>query len=323
MKKVAFFNNKGGVGKTTLAMHMGYKLESLGKNILFIDLDPQCNLTAHILPSERIDYLWNDEGKTVYDAVEPIIKGAGDFHYFEPEKLDNKNIWLYAGDLLLSDYEGVLAESWTQILAGQERGFRASSAISRLVKQASEGLNIDYVIFDVGPNFGALNRVILLDVDNFVVPMVPDLFSLRGTQNLGRVLKDWIQTYTDAISRLKDPDFDILSGSPKFSGYVLQQFNINSSRKTAAWRAWAEQVPQNIQNFVVSPLEPNNIVNSSNYYLGDFKNFNSLIPLAQDALKPIFELTSNDGVRGAHHGYVSDCNDIFDELASNFISSIQ
>ena len=216
-----------------------------------------------------------------------------------------------------------MAESWTQILAGQERGFRASSAISRLVKQASEGLNIDYVIFDVGPNFGALNRVILLDVDNFVVPMVPDLFSLRGTQNLGRVLKDWIQTYTDAISRLKDPDFDILSGSPKFSGYILQQFNINSSRKTAAWRAWAEQVPQNIQNFVVSPLEPNNIVNSSNYYLGDFKNFNSLIPLAQDALKPIFELTSNDGVRGAHHGYVSDCNDIFDELASNFISSIQ
>jgi chromosome partitioning protein len=323
MKKVAFFNNKGGVGKTTLAMHMGYKLESLGKKILFVDLDPQCNLTAHILPSERIDFLWGNEGNTVYDAVEPIIKGSGDYHFFEPEKIDNRNIWLYAGDLLLSDYEGVLSEAWTQILAGQERGFRASSAISRLVKQASVILDIDYVIFDVGPNFGALNRVILLDVDNFIVPMVPDLFSLRGTQNLGRVLKDWIQTYTDAVSRLKHPDFDTLGGCPKFSGYILQQFNINRNRETAAWRVWATQVPTNIENYVVRPLLPSNVITLDDYNLGEFKNYHSLIPQAQDALKPIFELTSRDGVVGAHHSYVRECGAIFDELANRFIAAVQ
>lgn len=323
MKKVAFFNNKGGVGKTTLAMHMGYKLESLGKRILFVDLDPQCNLTAHILSSEKIDVLWSDEGNTVYDAVEPIIKGSGDYHYFNPEKLDNRNIWLYAGDLLLSDYEGVLSEAWTQILAGQERGFRASSAISRLVTQASENLNIDYVIFDVGPNFGALNRVILLDVDNFIVPMVPDLFSLRGTQNLGRVLKDWIQTYTDSVSRLKSPDFEILAGSPKFSGYILQQFNINRNRETAAWRVWAQQVPNNIQDFVIQPLGADNVVGLDTYNLGEFKNYHSLIPQAQDALKPIFELTSRDGVVGAHHAYVRECSSIFDDLANRFITAVE
>lgn len=46
MKKIVFFNNKGGVGKTTFTYHIGYALEKIGKKVLFVDADPQCNLTT-------------------------------------------------------------------------------------------------------------------------------------------------------------------------------------------------------------------------------------------------------------------------------------
>ncbi|EGM68694.1 ParA family protein [Shewanella sp. HN-41] len=322
MKKIAFFNNKGGVGKTTFAFHIGYMLEKLGKRVLFVDLDPQCNLTAHILNDEEIDKVWSDSGSSIYDAVEPIISGSGDVKFFSPHKLENRDVWLYAGDLLLSDYEGLLSEAWTQVLAGQERGYRASSAITRLVNLASSDLDIDYVIFDVGPNFGALNRAVLLDCDNIFVPMVPDLFSLRGSQNLGRVLSEWIRVYSDAMRRVGDLQFDVPHGKPKFSGYVLQQFNNYRNRKTKAWDRWGQQVPEYINKYVVIPLGTSGVLKLANYQLGEFKNYHSLIPMAQDAQKPIYELTSQDGVVGGHHEYVKNCNNEFRELALKFIEIV-
>jgi cellulose biosynthesis protein BcsQ len=328
MRKIAFFNNKGGVGKTTLAIHIGYMLEKLGKRVLFVDLDPQCNLTAHIFDEDIIDNAWSDDGNSVYKAVEPIVSGSGDVQLFDPLKVNGRNIWLYPGDLMLSDYEGLLAEAWVQVLAGQERGFRASSALTRLVNNFANNNAIDYVIVDVGPNFGALNRVILLDCDNIIIPMVPDLFSLRGSQNLGRVLAQWIEQYKNASQRARSIDFDIPKGTPKFSGYVLQQFNNYRKRKTKAWEDFADLIPEHIQKYVISPLVTientpgEHVKEMENYHFGDFKNYHSLIPMAQAALKPIFELTSKDGVVGAHHDYVKACRNEFKEMATKFIATI-
>lgn len=73
MKTIAFFNNKGGVGKTTFTFHLGYALERIGKKVLFADLDPQCNLTAHICSDETIDNAWSDHGNSLYQAIAPIV----------------------------------------------------------------------------------------------------------------------------------------------------------------------------------------------------------------------------------------------------------
>ena len=99
MKKVIFFNNKGGVGKTTFSFHLGCALEQSGKNILFVDADPQCNLSSWLCSDEVIQEAWSKEkGKTVfslYDAVHPIISGAGDFNNISPYKIADKNIWIF------------------------------------------------------------------------------------------------------------------------------------------------------------------------------------------------------------------------------------
>ncbi|WP_226941362.1 ParA family protein [Janthinobacterium violaceinigrum] len=44
MKILSVFNNKGGVGKTTLTYHLAHSLSELGNKVLIIDADPQCNL---------------------------------------------------------------------------------------------------------------------------------------------------------------------------------------------------------------------------------------------------------------------------------------
>jgi chromosome partitioning protein len=147
------------------------------------------------------------------------------------------------GDLLLSDFDGELSNAWTQILAGQERGYRVTSAIYRLINEFAVQNSIDYILIDLGPNLGSLNRAILLGCDHFIVPMIPDLFSLRGSQNLGRVFADWIRIYEQSRLRIGALPFNVPNGKPVFSGYVLQQFNVYRTRKTKAYQNWGDQIP--------------------------------------------------------------------------------
>ncbi|MHB1531377.1 ParA family protein [Acidithiobacillus sp.] len=325
MKSVTFFNNKGGVGKSTFSHYMGYMLEQKRQNVLFVDLDPQCNLTSHICTETEIEQIWGSANRSIYHAVEPLISAAGDVNDISPYKVDGRNIYLIPGDLMLSEFESFLAESWVQVLAGQERGYRAHSAIFRIIKKIALSLDINYVIIDVGPNFGSLNRAVMLGCDNFFVPMIPDLFSLRGSQNLGRVLAGWIDHYQSSKSRYSGSDFDIPNGCPKFSGYVTQQFNIYRQTEAQAWKRWGDMIPRYIKDYVVEPLSTVKWCNEklaseiTDLQLGQFKNYHSLIPMAQAALKPIFELTSKDGVIGAHHDYVRMCKSEFSEMADKFM----
>lgn len=324
MKSIVFFNNKGGVGKTTFTYHIGFALERLGKKILFVDADPQCNLSTHLCDDEVISKEWGINGNSIYKAVEPIVSGSGDVEFVEPYRIEGRNIWIFIGDLLLSDFEMELTNAWTQLLAGMERGFRVTSAIYRLIMNFCKQQEIDYVLIDIGPNMGALNRAILLGCDNYIIPVVPDMFSLRGTQNIGRIFATWISNFQLSKERVTINDFDCVIGTPKFSGYISQQFNKYRKRETKAYENWSEQIPLAINEYIIKPLSSpilskyDLIMRQDNYKIAEFKNYNSLIPLAQAAQKPIFELTSIDGVVGGHIYYVDNCKNEFETIATTF-----
>ena len=61
MKLMTIFNNKGGVGKTTLLYHLANVLAEMGKKVLLIDLDPQCNLSLYGIEIEHLHEIWSKE----------------------------------------------------------------------------------------------------------------------------------------------------------------------------------------------------------------------------------------------------------------------
>ena len=81
MKTLAFFNNKGGVGKTSLAYHMSWMFAELGVNVVTIDLDPQSNLTSSFLDETTLEELWEQEpsARTILGAIQPLLDRMGDF----------------------------------------------------------------------------------------------------------------------------------------------------------------------------------------------------------------------------------------------------
>ena len=77
---ITFFNNKGGVGKTSMVYHLSHMFAEEGMKVLTADLDPQCNLTAAFLDEDRLEQIMGGtEGVlTIFGAVRPIQRGIGD-----------------------------------------------------------------------------------------------------------------------------------------------------------------------------------------------------------------------------------------------------
>src|ERR1700683_1962016 len=90
-KRIALFNHKGGVGKTTLTVNVAAALAALGKRVLLVDADPQCNLTSYLVESDVVDDLLDGssgpKGATLWSAVKPVSEGAGDILQIKPIEL--------------------------------------------------------------------------------------------------------------------------------------------------------------------------------------------------------------------------------------------
>ena len=89
---IAFFNNKGGVGKTSLVYHLAWMYFDLGLKVIAADLDPQANLTAAFLDEDRLEEVWEgsnaDSYNTVFRCVKPLLSGIGDIATPNLEKIE-------------------------------------------------------------------------------------------------------------------------------------------------------------------------------------------------------------------------------------------
>ena len=201
MKTVAFFNNKGGVGKTSLVYHLAWMYADLGRNVVAADLDPQANLTSMFIDDNSLERLWMDrEGCTIYQSLEPLLEGTGDI--ISPQlSAPSPGLHLVVGDLQLAAAEDEISRQWPDCLDRKPRAFRVVSALWRVLRHAAEMADAELVLVDVGPNLGALNRAALAAADYVVVPLAPDLYSLQGLRNLGPTLRDWREQWAERRDR--------------------------------------------------------------------------------------------------------------------------
>jgi cellulose biosynthesis protein BcsQ len=320
-KTLSIFNNKGGVGKTTYMYHVAHLLAQDGLCVLMVDCDSQCNLTAYSLGDTEIDQAWADGGNSIYRAIEPVYRTTGDIRSRAPTKLRSKGeLYLVPGDTRLSDFEDRLGDTWNAARGGSEPDLRAQSAIHRYISVAASKVDANLVMVDLGPNLGALNRAVLASSNFFITPVAPDLFSIQGTENLGRKLVSWRKEWDQANAAWDDDELSIPLGRPMYLGYVVQMHNRRSRSPggmTAGWGIYGQQLEDAVQENIVKKLEPLDQViewQDDDYNLGQIPNLHSLIPYSLEARKPVFNCTAEDGLRGAHITSAADSRSHFTQI---------
>jgi len=302
--RISIYNHKGGVGKTTLTMNLAATLADSGKRVLLVDSDPQCNLTSYLLADDVVDELLDksdsDQGKTIWSAVRPLSEAVGGLRLVKPVRTGVQNLFLIPGDIRLSEFETDLAEFWGQSLQRKPKGFRGTTAISELVGELSRQLSIDYVFYDSGPNIGPLNRVILLDCTCFIIPVSCDLFSLRALKTLGRTLTSWISDWS-TIADLAPEETLLLSGRPNFLGYVPGGFRVYGGAVAHQHSHYLSRIEKEIHAQIVALLrkiDPDLAQGTlSQFKLGEFKDFGSLVPASQREGLPLYSVGAGTKVQ--------------------------
>lgn len=323
MKTIAFFNNKGGVGKTTLVYHIAWMMAEQGQRVLAVDLDPQSNLSSMFLPDEILEEIWPDEQphKSILACIEPILEGTGDFQPAYVQKI-TENLHFIVGDLGMSQFEDNLSNSWPKCLGGDKAAFRSITAFYRIMRQAAEKHDIGVLLVDVGPNLGTINRAALIAVEHIVIPLAPGFFTLQGLKNLGLMLNSWRKGWRQRLEQKpNDLDIPMPGGNMKPMGYIIMQHTERRNRPVKAYQKWVEKIPQTYLKHVLSINENGGILNRPNLNeIGLVKNYQSLMPLAQDARKPIFLLKPAEGAIGAHAQSVAKCYEDFKKLTKAILN---
>ncbi|HBP5995060.1 ParA family protein [Pseudomonas aeruginosa] len=322
---LTFFNNKGGVGKTSLIYHLAWMFSELNKTVVITDLDPQANLTAAFLSEEKIEPLWETQnpGTTIYQCIKPLTS-IGDIVEPELQKI-RSGLYLLPGDVKLSSFEDVLSGEWPQSMRDSNlyRPMRILSAFWQVMQMAAKKVSADIILVDIGPNLGAINRSVLIATDSVVIPLGADLFSLQGLQNLGPTLRSWkslwnkrLDNWSESLESNSHPSFELPQGKMNPIGYVCQQHSVRLDRPVKAYLKWAERIPHVYREAVLNSQNGENLTPETDpYCLATIKHYRSLIPMGQEQRKPIFKLTSADGAIGSHALAVSDARRDFKQLA--------
>ncbi len=322
---LTFFNNKGGVGKTSLVYHAAWMLSELDRTVLVVDLDPQANLTAAFLDEDTLAELWSDpassSGKTIHQCMAPLTQ-VGDVR--DPElRRPSDGLYLLPGDLALSGFEDLLSTEWPNCLGSTNlyRAFRATTAFWQVVQRGAAESGADIVLVDVGPSLGAINRSALIATDFVVVPLAADLSSWLGLRNLGPTLRRWRVEWKQRRDNWAHPDFALPTGSMKPIGYLIQQHGVRLSRPVRADDRWARQVPAEYSSRVLGDDTPAAALDpqGDEHCIATVKRYRSLVPLARDARKPIFSLSAGDGAFGSHAVAARDAFRDFRTLVENML----
>lgn len=278
---ITVFNNKGGVGKTTLTYHLAHALGELGKKVLLIDLDPQCNLSIIALHMEQIHGIWNAEDKFIDDfanernrigdidfkallsqprsahfLLKPTEDGTAELESLAPPIALTDNVHLIPGRLTLHLYEAKIAERWSGIYQGDPLAIRTATRVRSLAHDYANTYGYDTVIIDTSPSLGALNRHLLSLADGFIIPCSPDLFSVYGIRNIGESLRIWRKQFESIFHFLSDQKRSNFPNKfVKFIGYTIynakkySRYEENLSL-AKAHHNYAKQIPETINEYI-------------------------------------------------------------------------
>jgi cellulose biosynthesis protein BcsQ len=296
---IAFFNPKGGTGKTPLVYHLAWMYQDLGLKVIAADLDPQAHLTMAFLDEDRLEELWlsTTQPNTIYRCVQPIV--AGNFEIAIPQLVEiEERLALFSGDLSLSMLESAFSKA---SLIPDEHSTQILLAFRQILQQAAQDAHV--VLMDLASNLGAINYAALIAADYIIVPLLPDLSSAQSLKNAGTMLQRWHQEWKQFHPAINEQHL----------GYIILQQPIRLDRRNS-YSKWIMQMPK-IYHHAMFNLENKRSVMDDPYCLRMLKTYYSLISLAQEARKPIFHLKPADGAMGSYGKLVQTAYQDFQKLA--------
>lgn len=321
-KKIALFNHKGGVSKTTTVFNLGWKIAETGKKVLLVDTDPQENLTGMMLGFKKTIEL-----ETFYspDRNNNIRTGLAPAFESQPKMIEapdcvqldqNPNLYLLPGHLRLSEYEVTLGIA--QELSGSIQTLKnLPGAFSYLLEVTAERYSIDYVLIDMSPSLSSLNQNFLMTSDYFIVPTCPDYFSVMAIDSLATFLPNWASWLEKAkdLEALKEATYKFPKTTPKFLGTIIQKYRPRSGNPARAFQKWIDEVNRSVITKLVPALGINkmlldrtryDLIGNSDYNLAQIADFNSLIAISQEYQVPVFAISDEQLSESGHVGPVGD-----------------
>lgn len=285
MKIISIFNNKGGVGKTTLSFHLGHALASMNKKVLLIDLDPQCNLTVYGMKVEDLHNIWEQEDqfidefedskkklhtrsfnklirapRSIHFLLKPTEEGTAELPELPPPYPLGQNIDLIPGRLTMYMYEDTIARRWSDVYRGDPLAIKTVTRIKEIAYQYGDDNRYDYIILDTSPSLGAMNKVAISIVDGFVVPCMPDMFSLYGIRNIGKSLSAWKKEFniifhllsTEKVAKFQDEHVQFLG----YTIYNAKKYSTDKNPWDLAIAAYnyAKKIPDAVFSYITEDV---------------------------------------------------------------------
>lgn len=233
---ISVFNNKGGVGKTSIIWNLAVSIADNDNSVLLIDFDPQCNLSIACLGDEEFSSLLestddNPLGTTIKAFALPYIQQnrMGEIFTFPPKTAPRSGtLHIAPGDFWLNTFSDILNVGTDVISGSGLYRFILPELIAQEASRKNE-IDYDYVLIDLPPSFNTLVRSALYCSDYFLVPCTPDLFSAYCVGLIGEMLpsfiRDWEQGKERYLENYPSDETIGLKGVPKFGGWIFNGFD--------------------------------------------------------------------------------------------------
>ncbi|OJH35957.1 ParA family protein [Cystobacter ferrugineus] len=316
MKTIAFVSGTGGAGKTSLVYHLAHMLPRLGYPTLAVDLDPLATLSSLLLGDKRLEEMWDEGTHTVFSSLAPLMVDREDIEKPSPV-LVTESLWGLAGEPALWNLEGPLAEARFTGHSGDRSAFSRLSAFHRVVQRAGEETKSAVALLDLGSGLGSINQTALLAADYLVFPVAADAFSLHGLKVLGPFIRQWREEWRLLRQRAGSFSAELPKGRMAPVGYVALRLNFSLGHRHRFEAQWMNQLSAVYATEVLGEKEaeiPQDGYDAS--CLALLRNYGSLMSMAQEARKPMFDLKPADGAVGSYAPLVRECFEDFEGLAT-------